>query len=124
MGWLNGDDPYYGDLGLRVEWLLPLDPLPPPICAWCLRCSETWIRVANLSERAGERDLRNLACPFGIILRLHLAAAEDDDEQAGLCRKVGVVEFEQREDAEDAVRWLNGHVFDDLVLRVEGPLKL
>ncbi|KAF8703394.1 hypothetical protein HU200_032196 [Digitaria exilis] len=93
IGWLSGDDPYYGNLGLRVEWLLPLDPLPPPICAWCLRRSETWICVANLSERAGERDLRNLACPFGIILRLHLAVAEDDGEQAGLGRKVGVVEL-------------------------------
>ncbi|RLM65908.1 eukaryotic translation initiation factor 3 subunit G [Panicum miliaceum] len=118
IGWLDGD--VHGGRVLRVEWAVPFDPRPPPICARCLRASETWIRVTNLSERTSERDLHNLACPFGIINSAHLAV----DEETGSRRQVGIVEFDQREDAEDAVRWLNGHVFDELVLRVEGPLKL
>ncbi|OEL25986.1 hypothetical protein BAE44_0012995 [Dichanthelium oligosanthes] len=116
ISWLDGDD--YGGRVLRVEWVEPF--VPPPICASCLRDAETFIRVSNLSEGTCERDLYNLACPFGCISRLHLAV----DEESGSVRQWGAVEFDDRDDAEQAVRWLNGHVYDDLVLRVEGPLKL
>jgi len=119
IGWLDGE--VHGGCVLRAEWAVPFDPRPPPICARCLRDSETWIRVTNLSLRTREQDLYNLACPFGIIDSTSLAV---DDEESGSRRQVGIVEFDQREAAEDAVRWLHGHVYDDLVLRVEGPLKL
>ena len=113
---LDGD--VHGGCVLRAEWAAPLPP-PPPICAGCLRESETWIRVTNLSLRTSEEDLYNLACPFGIINSTSLAV-----DVGGSRRQVGIVEFDQREAAEDAVRWHHGHVYDDLVLRVEGPLKL
>ena len=116
IGWLDGE--VHGGCVLRAEWAAPLPP-PPPICAGCLRESETWIRVTNLSLRTSEEDLYNLACPFGIINSTSLAV-----DEGGSRRQVGIVEFDQREVAEEAVKWLNGHVYDDLLLRVEGPLKL
>ncbi|CAN6248987.1 unnamed protein product [Urochloa humidicola] len=120
ISWLDGYT-YGGGHVLKVEWVVPFDGTHPPICASCLRAAETCVRVSNLSERAGERDLYNLCKPCGIIDRLRL---EVDGESGSPRRQVGVVEFDERADAEAAVWWLNGQVFDDLVLRVEGPLKL
>ncbi|CAL5016476.1 unnamed protein product [Urochloa decumbens] len=120
ISWLDGY--FYGGIVIKAEWAVPFDGTHPPICASCLRRGETCVRVSNLSERAGERDLYNLCCRCGIIRRLRLEV--DEQSVSPTRRQVGVVEFLERKDAEDAVWFLNGHVFDDLALRVEGPLKL
>ncbi|CAL5068343.1 unnamed protein product [Urochloa decumbens] len=122
ISWLDGDT--YGGVALKAEWVVPFDGTThPPICASCLRCAETCVRISNLSERTGERDLYNLCCPCGIIYRLRLEPMEVDEESGSRCQ-IGLVDFDERKGAEDAVWWLNGHVYDGLVLRVEGPLKL
>jgi len=81
IGWLDGE--VHGGCVLRAEWAVPFDPRPPPICARCLRDSETWIRVTNLSLRTREQDLYNLACPFGIINSTSLCRGRGWIAQAG-----------------------------------------
>jgi hypothetical protein len=60
-----------------------------------------------------ERDLCNLCCPFGVIGSSHLVA--DEGEEAGSRRQIGVVQFDERGAAEEAVSWLNGHVFNERI---------
>lgn len=107
----------YGGLVLRVEWAVPY------VCARCMRHSETCIRVGNLPVDTSRRDLYVLLVLNGsadAVRRIHLAP---DEEEKGAVRKVGVVEFEQREDAGRAVSKLNGHVYGHDVLRVQGPFR-
>ncbi|KAK3155054.1 hypothetical protein QOZ80_2BG0198250 [Eleusine coracana subsp. coracana] len=103
-------------------------PAAPHCCLICMkpidrsgpdmmtcRDNETSIRVTNLSNKTCEKDLYNLGCQFGFITRITLAS----DEKAGSHTQIGIVEFEQRDEAEEAIKWLNGHSYDSLPLQVD-----
>ncbi|KAK3159312.1 hypothetical protein QOZ80_2AG0148480 [Eleusine coracana subsp. coracana] len=79
------------------------------------RNDENSVRVNNLSEDTTEPDLRELFGTFGRVTRVYVAV----DRQTGASRGFGFVNFEHREDAEEAIRRLNGHGYDNLILRVE-----
>ncbi|TVU28164.1 hypothetical protein EJB05_19673, partial [Eragrostis curvula] len=98
--WFNGY--VYGEHTLRIELATPY--VLPPTCINCIRDAETSIRVNNLSEDTCEPDLYNLIRLFGVVVRYYLAV-----DQKITHRKVGIVEFDQREDAEEAIKWLDGH---------------
>ncbi|GLI70248.1 hypothetical protein VaNZ11_015094 [Volvox africanus] len=73
------------------------------------------IRVTNLSEEVTEADLQELFRPFGPVSRIFLAV----DKQTGENRGFAFVNYVHREDAERAIRNLNGFGYDNLILRVE-----
>ncbi|GFR43334.1 hypothetical protein Agub_g4404 [Astrephomene gubernaculifera] len=73
------------------------------------------IRVTNLSEEVTEGDLQELFRPFGPVSRIFLAI----DKQTGESRGFAFVNYVHREDAERAIRNLNGFGYDNLILRVE-----
>ncbi|GJN12313.1 hypothetical protein PR202_ga30582 [Eleusine coracana subsp. coracana] len=77
--------------------------------------SHTTIRVTNLSKETREPDLFDLFCSFGIISRVHIAL----DEETGLGKGFGFVKFVERQEAERAIRILDGYCYDDLIIRVE-----
>lgn len=65
---LNGYS--YGGLPLKAEWKTTLPKVvdsSPKICAVCVRAAEAYIRVTNLPGETCERDLHNLASPFGVV---------------------------------------------------------
>ncbi|KAL6610077.1 hypothetical protein ACP70R_040046 [Stipagrostis hirtigluma subsp. patula] len=98
-------------------------PAEPSICQICMRPNDAmWrrndeasVRVTNLPEDTRECDLINLFCPFGLIICADLAV----DEKADSRSLFGIVEYGQREDAEEAISWLDGYKYDDRTLRVE-----
>lgn len=73
------------------------------------------IRVTNLSEDVTEADLQELFRPFGHVSRIFLAV----DKQTGENRGFAFVNYVHREDAERAIRTLNGYGYDNLILRLE-----
>src|SRR5579871_5672794 len=87
------------------------------VCGLChLMNSAVFLsRVTNLSEDATDADLRELFRPFGIISRLYLCK----DRQTGKSRGFAFVNFSRRLEAEEAIRRLNGHGYDNLILCVE-----
>ncbi|KAK9917525.1 hypothetical protein WJX75_005305 [Coccomyxa subellipsoidea] len=79
------------------------------------RREENSVRVTNLSEDTREDDLRELFSPFGPISRIYIAY----DRETGESRGFAFVNFVHREDAARAVAKLDGHGYDNLILRVE-----
>ncbi|TVU28865.1 hypothetical protein EJB05_20401 [Eragrostis curvula] len=79
------------------------------------RNDENSVRVNNLSEDTTEADLRELFNVFGHVTRVYVAV----DRQTGSSRGFGFVNFQHRQDAEQAIARLNGHGYDNLILRVE-----
>ncbi|XP_049362327.1 bZIP transcription factor 17-like [Solanum verrucosum] len=79
------------------------------------RNDENSVRVTNLSENTREADLLELFCPFGHVSRVYVAI----DQNTGLSRGFGFVNFVNREDAERAINKLNGYCYHNLILRVE-----
>lgn len=79
------------------------------------RRDENSLRVTNLSEDVSEADLSELFRPFGPISRVFLAV----DRATGENRGFAFVNYVYREDAERAIRNLNGYGYDNLILRVE-----
>lgn len=79
------------------------------------RRDENSLRVTNLSEDVTEGDLQELFRPFGPISRVFLAV----DRTTGENRGFAFVNYVHREDAERAIRNLNGYGYDNLILRVE-----
>lgn len=79
------------------------------------RRDENSLRVTNLSEDVSEADLQELFRPFGPISRVFLAV----DRATGENRGFAFVNYVYREDAERAIRNLNGYGYDNLILRVE-----
>ncbi|KAG2423254.1 hypothetical protein HYH02_015355 [Chlamydomonas schloesseri] len=73
------------------------------------------IRVTNLSEDVTEGDLQELFRPFGPVSRIFLAV----DKNTGENRGFAFVNYVHRDDAERAIRNLNGFGYDNLILRVE-----
>ncbi|KAF8061162.1 eif3g-a [Scenedesmus sp. PABB004] len=76
---------------------------------------ENSLRVTNLSEDVTEADLQELFRPFGPISRVFLAI----DRTTGENRGFAFVNYHHREDAERAMRTLDGYGYDNLILHVE-----
>eukprot|EP00878_Enallax_costatus_P002716 GHUV01002905.1.p1 GENE.GHUV01002905.1~~GHUV01002905.1.p1 ORF type:complete len:291 (+),score=85.07 GHUV01002905.1:368-1240(+) len=76
---------------------------------------ENSVRVTNLSEDVTEADLQALFRPFGPISRVFLAV----DKTTGENRGFAFVNYHHREDAERAIRTLDGYGYDNLILHVE-----
>jgi translation initiation factor 3 subunit G len=73
------------------------------------------LRVTNLSDEVTEDDLRDLFRPFGHTTRIFLAK----DRFTRLSRGFAFINYESRDAAESAINKLDGHGFDNLILRVE-----
>jgi len=63
--------------------------------------------IANVAPRVGERHLRDLFEPYGVIVRIELR------------KNFAFVEFEKVEDATAALRGVDGKELEDRVLSVE-----
>ncbi|KAK4728091.1 hypothetical protein R3W88_021079 [Solanum pinnatisectum] len=79
------------------------------------RNDENSVRVTNLSENTREADLLELFRPFGHVSQVYVAI----DQNTGMSRGFGFVNFVNREDALRAINKLNGYGYDNLILRVE-----
>merc|ERR1719183_400455 len=73
------------------------------------------LRVTNLSEDVREGDLSDLFGQFGRIVRIFLAK----NPETKLSKGFAFITYQSKKDAEEAIRRLNGHGYDNLVLRVE-----
>jgi translation initiation factor 3 subunit G len=73
------------------------------------------LRVTNLSEDVREGDLSELFGQFGRIQRIFLAKNAETKQSKGFA----FITFSSKPDAELAIKRLNGHGYDNLVLRVE-----
>lgn len=76
---------------------------------------ENSVRVTNLSEDTREQDLHDLFRPFGQISRTYIAY----DRETGESRGFAFINFVNRDDAQRAINALDGHGYDNLILRVE-----
>jgi len=76
---------------------------------------ENSVRVTNLSEDTREQDLHDLFRPFGPISRTYIAY----DRETGESRGFAFINFVNRDDAQKAIGALDGHGYDNLILRVE-----
>lgn len=79
------------------------------------RREENSVRVTNLSEDTREEDLRELFSAFGQIARIYVAY----DRERGGNRGFAFVNFVRKDDAEKAIRKLDGYGYDNLILRCE-----
>lgn len=79
------------------------------------RREENSVRVTNLSQNVTEQDLQELFRPFGQISRIFLAV----DRTTGENRGFAFVNYHHKDDAERAIRVLNGYGYDNLILHVE-----
>jgi len=73
------------------------------------------VRVTNLSENARDSDLQELFGRIGEISRIFLSK----DKNTGQSRGFAFVSYKRREDAERAIKTLNGYGYDHLILTVE-----
>ena len=80
-----------------------------------MRDDTNTLRVTNLSGDTREDDVRDLFRPFGQIARVFLAK----DRETYRCKGFAFVTFVMREDAAKAQKKLDGHGYDNLILRVE-----
>lgn len=79
------------------------------------RDQEASLRVFNLSEDAKDGDLQELFGQFGRLQRVFLAKHMDTGQSKGFA----FVTYYNKEDGEKAIRKLNGHGYDNLILKVE-----
>lgn len=73
------------------------------------------IRISNLSENTQESDLEELIRNFGPYQRIFLAK----DKQTQLCKGFAYIHFKMKEYAANAIKGLNGHGYDHLILNVD-----
>ncbi|KAI9291263.1 translation initiation factor 3, RNA-binding subunit [Neoconidiobolus thromboides FSU 785] len=73
------------------------------------------LRVTNLSEDTREGDVNELFRKFGNIQRVYLAK----DHETGRCKGFAFVSYYDKSDAEKARAALDGHGYDNLILRVD-----
>lgn len=78
------------------------------------RDDTTAIRISNLSESTSDADLEDLTSKFGKKSKMYLAK----DKNTGLCKGFAYVHFHNKEDAEAAIRTLDGFGYDHLILKV------
>ena len=86
-------------------------PPPPPvpntasIVSGPLRSVEGWVTfVTGVHEEAQEEDIREVFCDFGRIKSIVLNA----DRKSGLAKGYALVEFLERNEAQDAINALHG----------------
>ncbi|XP_049826550.1 eukaryotic translation initiation factor 3 subunit G-B-like [Aethina tumida] len=72
------------------------------------------IKIDNLSVDATQDDLKDLVASFGQILKVHIPKHRRTNEPMGF----GFVNFKYRKDAARAIKGLNGHGYDHLILSV------
>ena len=70
------------------------------------------LRVTNLSEDATEADLWELFARFGRVNRIYVGK----DQDTGLCKGFAFVSFDDRSDAEKAMKKIDGLPYDHLIL--------
>ncbi|KAH9308186.1 hypothetical protein KI387_036097, partial [Taxus chinensis] len=80
-----------------------------------LKKDENYDRVNNIFEDTMDADLHELFKPFGHITHVYVAM----DQNKGVNKEFGFVNFVKREDAERAINKLNGYGYDNLILRVK-----
>merc|ERR1711959_614589 len=76
---------------------------------------EASLRVTNLSEDCRDGDLQDLFGQFGRLQRVYLAK----DQVTFQSRGFAFVTYYNKQDAEKAIAKLNGHGYDNLILRVQ-----
>jgi translation initiation factor 3 subunit G len=76
---------------------------------------EASLRVTNLSEICEENTLRELFSTCGRLQRVYLAK----DESRTFCKGFAFVTYERKEMAEKAIKKLNGHGLDNLIMQVQ-----
>jgi len=76
---------------------------------------EASLRITNLSEDVREGDLQDLFGQFGRLQRVYLAKDMATQQSRGFA----FVTYYNREDAQRAVKNLNGHGYDNLILQVQ-----
>ena len=86
-------------------------PPPPPvpntasIVSGPLRSVEGWVTfVTGIHEEAQQEDIREFFCDFGRIKSIVL----NPDRKTGLAKGYALVEFLERNDAQDAINALHG----------------
>jgi len=79
--------------------------------------TENTLRVSNLSKAVTEDDLRDLFERFGRIHRISLPKIEKDGVKEP--RGFAYVAFARHEDAAEALRRLQGHGYDHLIIKLE-----
>lgn len=73
------------------------------------------LRVTNLSDDTRDTDVHALFSRFGRVARVFVST----DRETGRCKGFGFVSFYDRFDAQRAMEKLDGHGFDNLILKVE-----
>jgi len=73
------------------------------------------IRISNLSESTQESDLEELMKYFGPIQKIFMSK----DKITGQCKGFAYVHFKFEGDAAKAIKQLNGHGYDHLILNVD-----
>lgn len=76
---------------------------------------QTGVRVTNLPEETVEQDLRDLFQRFGRITRCFMAK----DKNTGLCRGFAFINFQTRQQAQEAINRLHRYGYAGLILHVE-----
>jgi translation initiation factor 3 subunit G len=76
---------------------------------------EASLRVTNLSEDVKEGDLQELFRPFGRTQRVYLAK----DPVTFLSKGFAFITYYDRADAGKAMKALNGHGYDNLIMQVQ-----
>merc|ERR1719443_1375364 len=73
------------------------------------------LRITNLSEDVKEGDLQELFGQFGRLQRVYLAKHMD----TFLSKGFAFVTYYNRDDGQKAINKLNGHGYDNLIMKVE-----
>lgn len=73
------------------------------------------IRITNLPEETQDGDIRDLFKDFGRITRIFLAK----DKNTGNSKGFAFVSYDSRESASRAIKGVNGHGYNNLILSVE-----
>lgn len=76
---------------------------------------DSTVRVTNLSEETKEADLEDLFGRIGKVLRIYLAKDKETKSSKGFA----FITYEDRRSAEKAIRTLDRHGYDNLLLKVE-----
>jgi translation initiation factor 3 subunit G len=73
------------------------------------------LRVTNLSEETREADLRELFSHYGRVTRVYLALDRETQQSRGFA----FVSFYSKDDAENAMKNLQGFGYDHLILKID-----
>jgi len=73
------------------------------------------LRVSNLSEDVREGDLQELFGQFGRLQRVFLGKCQETNNSKGWA----FISYHSKADAEMCIKRLNGHGYDNLVLKVD-----